>query len=163
MDAVAKTTSVEDLKAIYQLSEHELAEFKEAFALFDKDGDGHVTQKELGLLLKSLGQHQTKQEIANMISNVDVEGDGTVTFPEFLCIIAPKMNEEISKSDIVEAFEVLDEENRGVVQAKCIRHMWTTMGEKLTHEEVDRTFSAYGVKDDGAVTFKQFAAMVMSA
>lgn len=30
------------------LSEEQVAEFKEAFALFDKDGDGVITTKELG-------------------------------------------------------------------------------------------------------------------
>ena len=32
-----------------QLTEEQIAEFKEAFSLFDKDGDGTITTKELGL------------------------------------------------------------------------------------------------------------------
>ena len=31
-----------------QLTEEQIAEFKEAFSLFDKDGDGTITTKELG-------------------------------------------------------------------------------------------------------------------
>ncbi len=31
-----------------QLTEEQIAEFKEAFSLFDKDGDGCITTKELG-------------------------------------------------------------------------------------------------------------------
>jgi len=30
------------------LTEEQIAEFKEAFSLFDKDGDGTITTKELG-------------------------------------------------------------------------------------------------------------------
>ena len=30
-----------------QLTEEQIAEFKEAFSLFDKDGDGTITTKEL--------------------------------------------------------------------------------------------------------------------
>jgi Ca2+-binding EF-hand superfamily protein len=33
-----------------QLTEEQIAEFKEAFSLFDKDGDGTITTKELGLI-----------------------------------------------------------------------------------------------------------------
>ena len=33
-----------------QLTEEQIAEFKEAFSLFDKDGDGTITTKELGTL-----------------------------------------------------------------------------------------------------------------
>jgi Ca2+-binding EF-hand superfamily protein len=35
-----------------QLTEEQIAEFKEAFSLFDKDGDGTITTKELGLIIK---------------------------------------------------------------------------------------------------------------
>ena len=33
-----------------QLTEEQIAEFKEAFSLFDKDGDGTITTKELGAI-----------------------------------------------------------------------------------------------------------------
>ena len=35
-----------------QLTEEQIAEFKEAFSLFDKDGDGTITTKELGIIVK---------------------------------------------------------------------------------------------------------------
>ena len=38
-----------------QLTEEQIAEFKEAFSLFDKDGDGTITTKELGTVMRSLG------------------------------------------------------------------------------------------------------------
>ena len=37
-----------DLFQADQLTEEQIAEFKEAFSLFDKDGDGTITTKELG-------------------------------------------------------------------------------------------------------------------
>ena len=37
-----------------QLTEEQIAEFKEAFSLFDKDGDGTITTKELGTVNISL-------------------------------------------------------------------------------------------------------------
>ena len=42
-----------------QLSEEQIAEFKEAFSLFDRDGDGTITTKELGTVMRSLGQNPT--------------------------------------------------------------------------------------------------------
>lgn len=42
-----------------QLTEEQIAEFKEAFSLFDKDGDGTITTKELGTVMRSLGQNPT--------------------------------------------------------------------------------------------------------
>merc|ERR1719231_1781891 len=54
-----------------QLTEEQIAEFKEAFSLFDKDGDGTITTKELGTVMRSLGQNPTEAELADMINEVD--------------------------------------------------------------------------------------------
>jgi calmodulin len=37
-----------------QLTEEQIAEFKEAFALFDKDGDGSITTKVSNILFRNL-------------------------------------------------------------------------------------------------------------
>ena len=49
-------------------------EFKEAFSLFDKDGDGTITTKELGTVMRSLGQNPTEAELKDMIAEVDADG-----------------------------------------------------------------------------------------
>ena len=51
-----------------QLTEEQIAEFKEAFSLFDKDGDGTITTKELGTVMRSLGQNPTEAELQDMIN-----------------------------------------------------------------------------------------------
>ena len=49
-------------------------EFKEAFSLFDKDGDGCITSRELGTVMRSLGQNPTEAELQDMINEVDSDG-----------------------------------------------------------------------------------------
>ena len=51
-----------------QLTEEQIAEFKEAFSLFDKDGDGTITTKELGTVMRSLGQNPTEAELQDMLT-----------------------------------------------------------------------------------------------
>lgn len=53
-------------------------EFKEAFSLFDKDGDGTITTKELGTVMRSLGQNPTEAELQDMINEVDADGKKNV-------------------------------------------------------------------------------------
>uniref|UniRef100_A0A2K6S4I3 EF-hand domain-containing protein n=1 Tax=Saimiri boliviensis boliviensis TaxID=39432 RepID=A0A2K6S4I3_SAIBB len=58
-----------------QLTEEQVAEFKEAFSLFDKDGDGTITTKELGTVMGSLGQNPTEAELQDVINEVDADGN----------------------------------------------------------------------------------------
>jgi len=52
------------------------------------DGDGTITTRELGTVMRSLGQNPTEAELQDMINEVDADGNGTIDFPEFLTMMA---------------------------------------------------------------------------
>ena len=103
------------------LTEEQVAEFKEAFSLFDKDGDGTITIKELGTVLRSLGQNPTEAEIQEMVNEIDEDGSGTIEFPEFLKLMAKKMKDTDAEEELVEAFKVFDKEGKGLVTIEEIK------------------------------------------
>jgi calmodulin len=58
---------------------------------FLKKKIGCITTKELGTVMRSLGQNPTEAELQDMISEVDADQNGTIDFPEFLNLMARKM------------------------------------------------------------------------
>ncbi|ELK11536.1 Calmodulin [Pteropus alecto] len=56
---------------IDQLTKEQIAEYKEAFSLFDEDGDGTITTKELGIVMRSLGQNPIEAEFQEMMDEDD--------------------------------------------------------------------------------------------
>lgn len=133
---------------------------KEAFSLFDKDGDGTITTKELGTVMRSLGQNPTEAELQDMINEVDADGNGTIDFPEFLTMMARKMKDTDSEEEIREAFRVFDKDGNGYISAAELRHVMTNLGEKLTDEEVDEMIREADIDGDGQVNYEEFVQMM---
>lgn len=145
-----------------QLTEEQIAEFKEAFSLFDKDGDGTITTKELGTVMRSLGQNPTEAELQDMINEVDADGNGTIDFPEFLTLMARKMKDTDSEEELIEAFKVFDRDGNGLISAAELRHVMTNLGEKLTDEEVDEMIREADIDGDGQINYEEFVGMMLA-
>lgn len=56
---------------------------------------GCITVDELATVIRSLDQNPTEEELQDMISEVDVDGNGTIEFAEFLSLMANKMKVNI--------------------------------------------------------------------
>ena len=68
------------IKLIYciDLSEHHLCvsvlEFKEAFLLFDRTGEGKITFSQCGDVMRALGQNPVNSEVLKVLGNPKLEG-----------------------------------------------------------------------------------------
>jgi len=145
-----------------ELTEEQIAEFKEAFSLFDKDADGTITTKELGTVMRSLGQNPTEAELEDMINEVDVDQNGTIDFMEFLNLMAKKMKESDTEEELIEAFKVFDRDGNGYISAAELRHVMCNLGEKLTDEEVDDMIREADVDGDGEINYQEFVKMMVA-
>jgi Ca2+-binding EF-hand superfamily protein len=132
----------------------QIAEFKEAFSMFDHDSDGFVDKEDLKDMLASLGnffsiqfflykinfffvgQNPTDEYIESMIK----EAPGNINFTMFLTLMGEKMSGTDPEHEILQAFECFDDDKTGLIPADILREFMTTMGDRFTDEEVDIMF-----------------------
>jgi calmodulin len=135
--------------------------FKENFTLFDKDGTGHIDQSELGTVMRSLGKNPTEAEISEMLSLLDGDGSGNIDFTEFLHLMAKDRQEAKTAQAIAEAFTMFDKDQNGLVSAKELSRILTSLGEKMTIEEATECINDVDVDGDGNVNYEDFITMMM--
>ncbi|KAM3273876.1 hypothetical protein ACQJBY_043195 [Aegilops geniculata] len=146
-----------------ELSQEQIQEFREAFKLFDKDGDGTITTKELGTVMRSLGQHPTEGELKDMVEEVDADGSGTIDFNEFLGLVARQMRGDAeAEEELHEAFRVFDKDNNGFISLDELRTVMKNLGEKLSEDELNEMLQEADGDGDGQINYKEFAKVMMA-
>ncbi|KAI9485650.1 MAG: hypothetical protein EXX96DRAFT_545939 [Benjaminiella poitrasii] len=59
-------------------------ELKETFRVFDKDGNGYISQSELCQVMNSVGEKLSEDELNVMLREADIDGDGQINYEEFV-------------------------------------------------------------------------------
>jgi len=70
-----------------QFSDHELSELRDAFNLFDKDGDGGITQAEMASVMSGFGETVDESVLAPLFRAADANGDGHLQWEEFVALV----------------------------------------------------------------------------
>merc|ERR1712010_4663 len=65
------------------LEEAVIEELKEAFRIYDRDGQGFITTDVLKEILREIDSTLTEDDLLNIIEEVDEDGSGTLDFDEF--------------------------------------------------------------------------------
>jgi Ca2+-binding EF-hand superfamily protein len=112
--------------------------------------------------MRAMGQNPTEDELNSLVMEVDLDGNGTIEFPEFLEMMKQKANEvdqgaelrwiiwgSVSESlqssilDIAflyfhrEAFKIFDRDKDGFISTKELKRVTNMLGTMLTKEEVE--------------------------
>nr|CAD1840695.1 unnamed protein product [Ananas comosus var. bracteatus] len=108
---------------------------REAFSLFDTDGDGRIAPSELGILMRSLGGNPTQAQLKEIAASENLTAP--FDFPRFLELMRAHLRPEPFDRPLRDAFRVLDKDGTGVVAVADLRHVLTSIGEKLDPAEFD--------------------------
>lgn len=84
------------------------------------------------------------------------DGNGELDFSTFLTIMHMQIKQEDPKKEILLAMLMADKEKKGYIMASDLRSKLTSLGEKLTHKEVDDLFREAGIEPNGKVKYDEF-------
>ncbi|KAK9297907.1 hypothetical protein QLX08_008563 [Tetragonisca angustula] len=163
LPASPKRSAPESSSKTPTISKSQMKEFREAFRLFDKDGDGSITKEELGRVMRSLGQFARAEELRTMLQEIDIDGDGNVSFEEFVEIVSnigasktAPTDQDQEEQELRDAFRVFDKHNRGYITASDLRAVLQCLGEDLSEEEIEDMIKEVDVDGDGRIDFYEF-------
>ncbi|XP_010568033.1 PREDICTED: troponin C, skeletal muscle [Haliaeetus leucocephalus] len=145
------------------LSEEMIAEFKAAFDMFDADGGGDISTKELGTVMRMLGQNPTKEELDAIIEEVDEDGSGTIDFEEFLVMMVRQMKEDAkgkSEEELANCFRVFDRNADGFIDIEELGEILRATGEHVTDEDIEDLMKDSDKNNDGRIDFDEFLKMM---
>ena len=142
------------------LSDDQVASMKEAFTLFDTDGDGRIAPSELGILMRSLGGNPTQAKLKEIVAQENLTTP--FDFPRFLDLMSKHMKPEPFDRQLRDAFKVLDKESTGFVSVADLRHILTSIGEKLEPAEFDEWIREVDVGSDGKIRYEDFISRMVA-
>ena len=98
-----------------QLDPEQISDMRDAFRLFDRDGDGTVNAEEIDKVMTELGQDHDEQMLLDMVADADEDGNGVIEEREFIAMMARQMagSESESESDGADSDEGAPDEDDG--------------------------------------------------
>ncbi|CEP11988.1 hypothetical protein [Parasitella parasitica] len=138
----------------------QIQEYREAFQLFDKDGNGSISAPELGVVLRTFGMNPSEAELQDMVDDVDADGNGNIDFDEFLSLVKSFKQEEGDTNDLQEAFRVFDADGNGMIDRSELQKVMLSLNENLSEEEIDAMINEADVNGDGQISFDEFKEMM---
>ncbi|CAD5120148.1 DgyrCDS8724 [Dimorphilus gyrociliatus] len=144
-----------------ELTEEQIELIKDMFMVFDQDGDETITIKELGTVMRALGQHPTEAELNAIIAEIDADGNGIIEFPEFVDLMSRRPWGKLgSDEELRGAFQVFDKGNDGTIDVKEIRSVLTGSGEKLTDEQLDELLNTLTPDGEGKLRYEDMVKII---
>ncbi|CAJ1015161.1 EF-hand domain/EF-hand domain pair/EF hand, putative [Leishmania lindenbergi] len=139
------------------LSLRQITELKETFSIFDIDCDGSITIDDLEQAFSSIGHKLSKKKLQSILREADLDSNGVIDFPEFLTLVATKLNDPEEKElEMRRAFRMYDLGNTGFISVSNLRFVMGRLGCSLTAEQAFDMISEEDTDGDGKLSFDDF-------
>ncbi|KAK7913359.1 hypothetical protein WMY93_013570 [Mugilogobius chulae] len=131
---------------------------KAAFKAFDHEANDTVDVREIGTIIFSLGCFPCQAELHDFIAEVEEDHTGYIHLEKFLPAMTKVLLEKkfppIPEDKVLQAFEVLDKENKGYLEPEELTKLMMQEGEVFTQVEMDEMLTAVTDPKNNVIYYK---------
>mmetsp|Transcript_73785 Transcript_73785/g.171120 ORF Transcript_73785/g.171120 Transcript_73785/m.171120 type:complete len:434 (-) Transcript_73785:112-1413(-) len=153
-------------------TQERIEELSQAFKKYDTEGTGALGEAQLHGMFKKLGKNLSRQQLREVMKEVDYDGSGEVEFEE-LCVLEIKMSRLRPRADLIDHREYLDERTirqletlfvqqdpfgRGSIGITELQRILDIMGCKAQQDEVEEIRAEVDKDDTGEIEFDKLCA-----
>ena len=152
------------IKEINNLTEMEIALYKEAFQIFDKHSEGYISSKELGTIMSSLGFNISDEDLKEIINLYDnEENNNMIDFISFLEIISKKKENIYKEEELIDSFRIFDREGNGKISSKELRYVIMSSGEDFNENYIKELIDESSIDHDDFIDYHKFVKLLIAS
>lgn len=156
----APTKKVEVQKVVVRSDGDEI---KDAFELFDANGDGRINAREIRSAMQSIGydeKNPTVYEVMTELDNPRNKNSGGATFNDFCQTVNYRVPEKETTEDLRKVFNLfLDDPNSNTTSLESIKRVADELGENIEEIELNAMLNKAS-KSGARLTFDDFVAIM---
>ena len=154
------------IKDVTSLENDEIKVLKICFNMFDVKDQGFLSSEDLDDILRGMGFRPSKEELKDILEEIDEDGSGEIEFAEFcqLCakFLVEEPDEDTMKAELKEAFRIYDKNSNGYITTDQLREIISELDQRLTPEDLDGIIEEIDEDGSGTMDFDEFCQMMMT-
>lgn len=145
---------------VAMMDKKDVEPLRRLFLDMDHDRTGFITTAELQEAMEKSNFKFTKDQIKEIVSEVDLHQNGKINYTEFiaatLCV-----EKYMTDQKLREVFMHFDVDDTEYISKENIRESMGKMGQELTPEEIEQALGIHDVKGDHRISFEEFKHMFL--
>merc|ERR1712061_924765 len=156
----------EEINEATGLANDEIKCLKICFGMFDAKKQDFLSADDLDEILRAMGFRPSKEELMDILAEIDEDGSGEIEFAEFCQLCAKFLVEDpdidTMKRELKDAFRIYDKDGQGFITMDTLRALIAELLSPLTDEELDGIIAELDEDGSGTMDFDEFCEMMMS-